>query len=292
MPRGVPKAGFRKTKKRMASAVATVVSDLSTPVAADTNETDEQISARILDRFEVLQDLTDSSIEGISRALVVSGPAGLGKSYTIEKSLEAWDPDQRRHTIIKGYVKATGLYKLLYQYRKSNNVIVFDDADTIFSDETALNMLKAVCDTTEKRRVSYLADYKMVDEDSAELIPNSFEFEGSIIFITNLDFHALIERGHKIACHLQALISRSHYVDLSMKTRRDYVVRIHQVMEQGLLKHLSAAKQAEVMEFITDNSDNLNELSLRVAIKLSNLIQSKPDRWQKIARVTMLKNLA
>lgn len=290
MPRGVPKAGFRKTKKRMASAVATVVSDLSTPVAADTNETDEQISARILDRFEVLQDLADSSIKGISRALVVSGPAGLGKSYTIEKSLEAWDPDQRRHTIIKGYVKATGLYKLLYQYRKSKNVIVFDDADTIFSDETALNMLKAVCDTTEKRRVSYLADYKMVDEDSADLIPNSFEFEGSIIFITNLDFHALIERGHKIACHLQALISRSHYVDLSMKTRRDYVVRIRQVMEQGLLKHLSDAKQAEVMEFITDNSDNLTELSLRVAIKLSNLIQSKPDRWQKIARVTMLKN--
>lgn len=287
MPRGVPKAGFRRTKKRMAAAV---LSDVSTPVSKDTNETDVQIWEKISDRFEVLEQLTKASIKGISRSLVVSGPAGLGKSFTVEKMLREWDPEEKKHIIIKGYVKATGLYKMLYQYRHKNNVIVFDDSDTIFNDETALNMLKAVCDTTERRQVSYLADYKMVDEDSANTIPNTFTFEGSVVFITNLDFHSLIDRGHKIACHLQALMSRSHYVDLAMKTRRDYIVRIRQVIKQGLLKNrVSELESARVMKFIENNSDSLTELSLRVPIKISDLMRSSPNSWEKIAKVTMFK---
>lgn len=287
MPRGVPKAGFRRTKKRMAAAV---LSDVSTPVSKDTNETDAQIWEKISDRFEVLEQLTKASIKGISRSLVVSGPAGLGKSFTVEKMLREWDPEEKKHIIIKGYVKATGLYKMLYQYRHKNNVIVFDDSDTIFNDETALNMLKAVCDTTERRQVSYLADYKMVDEDSANTIPNTFTFEGSVVFITNLDFHSLIDRGHKIACHLQALMSRSHYVDLAMKTRRDYIVRIRQVIKQGLLKNrVSELESARVMKFIENNSDSLTELSLRVPIKISDLMRSSPNSWEKIAKVTMFK---
>jgi hypothetical protein len=287
MPRGVPKAGFRRTKKRMAAAV---LSDVSTPVSKDTNETDVQIWEKISDRFEVLEQLTKASMKGISRSLVVSGPAGLGKSFTVEKMLREWDPEEKKHIIIKGYVKATGLYKMLYQYRHKNNVIVFDDSDTIFNDETALNMLKAVCDTTERRQVSYLADYKMVDEDSANMIPNTFTFEGSVVFITNLDFHSLIDRGHKIACHLQALMSRSHYVDLAMKTRRDYIVRIRQVIKQGLLKNrVSELESARVMKFIENNSDSLTELSLRVPIKISDLMRSSPNSWEKIAKVTMFK---
>jgi hypothetical protein len=248
-------------------------------------ETDDQIEQRIAERFDILDILTESCISGLSRALIVSGPAGLGKSYTVEHRLRDWDPNELQHTIVKGYVRATGLVKLLYQYRHPGQVIVFDDADTIFFDDTSLNLLKAVCDTTERRRVSWLSEGKLVDDESAELIPRSFDFEGTIIFISNYDFDAMIDRGHKLAPHLQALVSRSHYIDLAMKTRRDYLVRIRQVISMGLLSHLTIDEQADVITFIECNHESLREMSLRIAIKIGALRKQSKD-WEKIARIT------
>ena len=293
MPRGVPKAGFRKTTaalQRMGNGPAMLAK--ATPVLAVSNETDAEIEARLGERFDILETLTGAVTTGDARSLIVSGPAGLGKSYTVEKALEAWDPDQIQHTIVKGYVKTTGLYKLLYQYRRPNQVIVFDDADTIFYDDNSLNLLKAVCDTTERRVVSYLAETSMVDEESAERIPRSFAFEGTIVFITNLDFDALIDKGHKLAPHLEALVSRSHYIDLAMKTRRDYMIRIKQVLKMGLLKAqgLDAKQEADVIAFLDQHQDKLRELSLRMAIKIGAIRKMGKPNWANVARVTTCKN--
>ena len=223
MPRGVPKAGYRNRKQKV-SVIDLAMKAKNVIAFEETRETDDQIREKLSDRFSVLSELTDNAVQGDIRSLIVSGPPGLGKSFTVEQALKKWDPEQLNHTIIKGYVKATGLYRTLYQFRQKNKVIVFDDADSIFFDDTALNMLKTVCDTTERRTVSYLADYNMVDGDSADLIPRSFDFDGTIVFITNMDFDRLIDGGSKIAPHLEAMISRSHYLDLEMKSRRDYKI--------------------------------------------------------------------
>jgi hypothetical protein len=288
MPRGVPKNGFRRARnessvgERMAALKITHEPEVSL-------ETDEQINERIAERFDILDVLTEACVVGNSRALIVSGPAGLGKSYTVEKRLTEWDPEAINHTIVKGYVRATGLVKLLYQYREAGQVIVFDDADAIFFDDVSLNLLKAVCDTTERRVVSWLSEGSLIDEESATRLPRSFEFNGTIIFISNYDFDAMIDRGHKLAPHLQALVSRAHYIDLSMKTRRDYLVRIRQVIKQGLLDGLTLAERSDVILFIEENAEKLRELSLRMAIKLGSLRKQGKD-WAKIARITCCKN--
>lgn len=292
MPRGVPNAGFRNTAAAVARGNGAAMLQKVTPMVVVQNETDAEIEARLAERFSILEVLTNAAVKGEARALVVSGPAGLGKSYTVEKALEAWDPEQINHTIVKGYVKTTGLYKLLYQYRAAGQVLVFDDADTIFYDDNSLNLLKAVCDTTERRVVSYLAETNMVDEESAERIPRSFAFEGTIVFITNLDFDSLIDKGHKLAPHLQALVSRSHYIDLAMKTRRDYMVRIKQVLKMGLLKAqgLNSQQEDDVVAFLDKHQDRLRELSLRMAIKIGNLRKMGNPNWASMAKVTCCKN--
>jgi hypothetical protein len=288
MPRGIPKAGFRRTKNRLKAARS-----LTQPVLVNQNmkETDAEIEQKITERFGVLSALTSCAIAGEAKSLIVSGPPGLGKSYIVEETLAAWDPEELNHTIIKGFVKATGLYKMLYQYRSKGQVIVFDDADAIFFDDTALGMLKAVCDSTEKRRVSYLAEFAMVDEASGDLIPRQFTFNGTIIFISNIDFDAQIEKGNKLAPHLQAMMSRSHYIDLALKTRRDYLIRIRQVVKQGLLKSrgLNEAQEKDVLNFIDKNQDKLREFSLRIAIKISDLRKFSPN-WEAMARVTTCRN--
>lgn len=251
-------------------------------------ETDEEIDARIAERFEVLEMLTESCITGNSRSLIVSGPAGLGKSYTVEQKLREWDPNEINHMIVKGYVRATGLVKLLYRFREAGQLVVFDDADTIFFDDTSLNILKAVCDTTERRVVSWLSEGTLIDEESGEALPPSFQFEGTVIFITNMDFDAMINRGHRLKPHLEALVSRSHYVDVSMKTRRDYLVRIRQVISDGMLDEFSLTEKAEILTYIEVNAHRLRELSLRMAIKIANLYKSDKD-WKRLANVTCCK---
>lgn len=287
MPRGVPKAGFRQTRKISdIAATAKIV-----PLQVISSETDAEIEERISDRFEILEDLTNAAIYGDVRAVVVSGPAGLGKSYTVEETLKAWDPNATEYTVVKGYVRATGLYKLLFQHADKGKVLVFDDADTIFFDDTSLNMLKAVCDSSKTRTVSYMTEGALYDDETATKLPKSFQFDGTIIFITNYDFDAMIAKGHKLAPHLQAMISRAHYIDLAMKTKRDYMVRIKQVLKKGLLKNqgLHDLEQQEVISFIEKNQDNLRELSLRIALKVASIRKMNNNRWEKIAKVTCCK---
>jgi hypothetical protein len=283
MPRGVPKSGVRNRKSASERIAAVKVS--YEPVS---HETDAQIDERIADRFEILDVLAEACTVGNARALIVSGPAGLGKSYTIEKRLSDWDPNEINHTVVKGYVRPTGLVKLLYSYRQAGNVIVFDDADAIFFDDVSLNLLKAVCDTTERRRVSWLSEGSLIDEESGERVPRSFDFEGTIIFISNYDFDAMIDRGHKLAPHLAALVSRAHYIDLAMKSRRDYLVRIRQVIKQGLLSGLTTNQEDDVIKFIDSNHSRLRELSLRMALKLGSL-RKQGGHWEKLANVTCCK---
>lgn len=252
-------------------------------------ETEEQIDRRIAERFEVLESLTTSVIGGVSRSLIVSGPAGLGKSYTVESVMRNWDPAEVNHAFVRGYVRPTGLYKLLHRYKNPGKVIIFDDADTVFLDEVSLSLLKAVADTTERRRVSWLSEGTLMDEETADIIPNGFDFNGSIIFITNIDFDAALAKGSRLGPHLNAMMSRSHYLDLAMKTKQDYLVRIRQVVKQGLLSHLNWHEQSETMRFIEKNFMNLREISLRMVIKVANIRRDTAD-WEKVARITCLRN--
>ena len=199
----------------------------------DQVESDIDIWNKLDKRFRVLETLTNHCIKGSARSLIVHGPAGLGKSYTVEKALEDWDPEMKYHTIVKGGATKIGLLRTLYQYRNKKNVVVFDDCDSILLDLDCISLLKAACDTTEKRKISYLSNDKIPAEGEAGVIPSTWVFEGTVIFITNTDFE---NTAKKLQDHTSAMISRSHYISLAMKTRRDYIIRIKQVVSQGLFK--------------------------------------------------------
>lgn len=283
MPRGVPKSGIR-TRKSLARKTLDEVLFPAEPVVV---ESDDQIDARIRERFEILEDLTVATVDGISRALIVSGPPGLGKSFTVEKVVSRLD--EFDYTIVKGFVRATGLYRILYEHRKKGQVVVFDDADSIFFDDAALSLLKAACDTTERRVISWRAETTMKLDDG-DAFPTQFEFEGSIIFITNMDFDRIVDNQAKFHEHVAAMISRAHYVDLSMKNRRDYFIRIKQVVGEGMLANsLTQHQIKQVVSFIEENLDGLRELSLRMAIKIANTMKSNPTKWERICRVTCMR---
>ena len=132
-----------------------------------------------------------------------------------------------------------------------------------------------------------------METEEGEKLPTSFEFEGSVIFITNLDFDRLIGAGHKLTPHLEALVSRSHYLDLAMKSRRHYLIRIKQVVAEGMLKDMGINGMDEtiLMSYIHTNADKLRELSLRMVVKLATLMKMSRSQWEKIAKTTCWKSV-
>ena len=287
MPRGVPKSGFRNTRKRQAINFAQQVIK---PVRV---ETVAEIEAKLRDRFEALEVMAEATGKGINRSLIVSGPAGLGKSYTVEAKLEELESKGHSVTYIKGYVRPLALYKLLYETRHAKSVLVFDDSDSVFYDDVSMNLLKGACDSTDRRVLHWLSKSIEKEEDEeGESIPEKFEFEGSVIFITNYDFDAMIASGNKLAPHFEALVSRSHYLDLAMKTKMDYIVRIKQVVRGGMLKSrgFNAAEETMILEFIVNNMERLRELSLRMVVKISGLYKMDTKNWQKLASQTCMRN--
>lgn len=287
MPKGIPAAGFRLRKYEATNRLPILNSGYGVNIAPVVTETDEQIDARITERFKVLAAITEAVVYGNTRALIVSGPPGVGKTFTIEKILAESGSDYSHES---GFARATGLYKLLYKYSKPGNILIMDDIDDIFADEAALSLLKIACDTTKKRTISWRAETKMTDEDGLTL-PTSFDFEGSMIFITNKDFDAFIERETKLAPHMAALISRSHYIDLSLRSRRDYMIRIKHVIyrDKMLYDMLNEDQINTVVAFMDKHLTELREVSLRMALKIADMMRSNSAEWESICRVTCLK---
>ena len=257
-------------------------------------ETDEQIMERIRTRFQILDEMSQAAVDGDIRAMIVSGPPGVGKSYGVEQIVEkATLFDQiagkrLRAEVIKGSTSALGLYCQLYKYSDENCVLVFDDCDSILLDDVALNLLKGALDSGKKRKISWLADSNMLRREG---VPDQFEFKGSVIFITNLKFDTM--KSQKLRDHLDALQSRCHYLDLTLDTMRDKVLRIKQIAQDGALfadYDFDKCVQDEIVEFLDANKTRMREMSLRMAIKIADLRKSFPLKWKSMAEVTCMKS--
>ena len=256
-------------------------------------ETDEEIMDRIEQRFGILDDMTKAAIAGDIRAMIVTGPPGVGKSYGVEYQLEKaglFDNISGRkikYEVIKGAMTPIGLYCTLYKHSDPKNVLVFDDCDSILLDDIALNILKAALDSGKKRRIHWNSDSSMLRREG---VPDQFDFKGAVIFITNLKFDHL--KSKKLQDHLEALQSRCHFLDLTLNTTRDKILRIKQIFRKGDLFQdydFSPEQGDEIVQFMQDNHARMREISLRMALKLADLTKVSAN-WQALAENTCMRH--
>jgi hypothetical protein len=255
-------------------------------------ETDEEIIERLRSRFEILEDMTQAVKEGTVRAMIVTGPPGVGKSFGVDKVLHKEDlfnmmGDRKpKYEVVKGAMSAIGLYCKLYEYSDKGNVVVFDDCDSVLLDDLSLNILKAALDSSTRRMIHWNTDSSKL---RAEGVPGSFEFKAGAIFITNIKFDHV--KSKKLQDHLAALESRCHYIDLQMDTEREKVLRIKQIVKDGMLNSydFQNGEEEEVINFIDDQKAKLRELSLRTVLKISDLRKSFPNNWKEMAEVTVMR---
>ena len=266
----------------------------SAPAVPVVEETAEQAINRIRERFDILTEMTKATVSGDIRAMIVSGPPGVGKSFGVEQEIEKsclFDKlagKRLRAEVVKGSATPIGLYQTLYKFSDENCVVVFDDCDSILLDDVALNLLKGALDSGKKRTISWLSESSALRREG---IPERFEFKGSVIFITNLKFDKV--RSQKLRDHLDALQSRCHYLDLTLDSMRDKILRIKQIAKSGALFQdldIEQSGQDDIIEFMDTNKSRLREMSLRMAIKIAQLYKSFPGNWRAMTESTCMKS--
>jgi len=286
-------ADFAMNGKNKKTRVACNLSDVQVVGAPKTSEalSDQEIEDEITDRFEVMELLTKGVIERNIKSLIVSGAAGIGKTYTIDRMLLDAEKSGKisKFSMLTGSCTAVGLYLQLWNHQNAGNVLVLDDLDSIFDDQEALNLLKGALDTGRTRTISWLGAGKFLEQEGAD---TTFEFNGTVIFITNHNFDERIAKGGKLSPHYEALISRCMYLDLGIHSMREVLVRINQVINKSdMMKKLGVSKKqtAEMMDWMMANLDELRKVDLRTMIKLSQAMKATPKFWKKIAKASLCK---
>jgi len=241
---------------------------------------EKQARYNINERFGFVEQLVTMVASNIQPSAIITGEGGLGKTYTVTKTLEANGytdissladfqvgtviNTRKCFTMVKGFSTAKGLYRTLFENNKS--VIVFDDCDAVLKDPVALNLLKGALDSYGKRIISWNADIR--DED----LPRSFNFEGRVIFISNMDQDRID----------QAIRSRSMMIDLSMNHDQK-IERMGFIAESAeFLPEYDVVQKRDALALIKEIGKEAKEISLRTLISVTKIRSSNKD-WKKLA---------
>lgn len=255
----------------------------------DDDLTDEEVQDDIRDRFEIFDECVEQVVCGSRPGMLASGPPGCGKSHAVEK----YEKRAKGHyEAITGDISPVNLYKALYR-AKDGGVLVFDDCDGVFADETKLNLLKGALEVRppgKPRNVSWMKESQTL---IAEDIPNTLDFQGRILFMTNIDFEREIERGTKITEHLKALLSRAGYMSLGLHSKRRRMLRIVQVCRDSTIMADNGIEdkdtQEQILAFVQDNQEKWRDLSLRTVVLLCNYRKNLPTKWERHARALLMR---
>lgn len=222
-------------------------------------------------------------IEGICkgefRSVIVNGPPGVGKSFSVDTYLQQY-AEEGTYKVAAGHMTPLSLYGNLYQYRNVGDVLVLDDIDSVFSKIEGINLLKAAMDTKPVRRINWESSSAVVVNLG---LPAYFEFKGSVVLISNIGF---IGKKGKLQEHLDALKDRSYSLHISDNTKEELYQQVcFMVIKKSLLEEfvLDDAQQSEILDYIGNNLNKIDKISLRLAIKLAGLMKANPTEWTSMA---------
>lgn len=265
MPRGIPNAGYRKTKNH-----TNFVNNYTNPETSNSKFTINQ-------RFGFIENMVELVASGEQTSLIITGPGGLGKTHTVLDSLthcgftdtQTLEDDEYcddTYTIIKGHTSPRGLFRTLWE--NNDRVIIFDDCDSALKESTSVNILKGALDSYSRRIISWRSMLSSADD-----MPQSFEFTGKIIFISNMPVSAID----------QAIITRSMVVDLSM-TKEQKIERMMEILlREDFMPHYPFEAKQDAIDLIDSVKDSVKELSLRTLIQVLKIRTSVTHDWKSLA---------
>jgi len=237
-------------------------------------------------RYASVQTYVKQIATGMIHNLIVIGPAGVGKTHSVESYLNQYA--KGRYKIVKGHMTPLSLYGNLFFHRDPNNILVLDDIDSVFKRIEGVNLLKAAMDTGKVRRINWESSNALKGVG----IPNSFEFKGNVILISNVGFSAA--KQSSIHAHLDALKDRSFNIVVADSTKESCFKQVcFMVLKKEMLAafNLQHEQIFELLDYLKDHISDIEKISLRTAIKLAQLMCICPANWRDMADSGLLNEL-
>lgn len=216
------------------------------------------------EQLESVATMVNMVISSQVNALFLYGTPGIGKSSVVMEQFNARGLKVGKdYLFVKGVTRPMGLYTLLYENK--DGTLVFDDCDTAWGDENSANILKAALEMSGPRVVAY---YSKAIKDAG--MPTSFEFTGSVIFISNLGEDEVDG----------AIRSRS-YCKGVFATIDEMTAYMEQMLEK-IEPFVSIESKREALAFLTSVRGQLRSFDLRTLVKTIRLMTVKKE-WRELA---------
>jgi hypothetical protein len=211
--------------------------------------------------FEVLKEMIKIAVrqEKIT-GMIIYGEAGLGKTYTILKTLGELglkagvvdDSVNGDYYYIASHITSVELYNLLYKYR--DKIIVIDDVEQLLENLKSLAILKsALWSSIDKRYVYYHSPTHLLEA------PKEFEFKGKIFLLLN----KIPTKNKEV---IDSLMSRV----LTYKLHFDYQTRIKIMYEISKLFKIPL----EITDYLKDKyTPALENFNFRTLVQISTIYE-------------------
>lgn len=245
-----------------------------------------------LDYKKTLRDLKAlviGLVKGVSNALFVLGRGGAGKTHSVESTLNAMgleDGEEGGYFKLAGAASASEVYRTLYNNRKG--IVLFDDCDSAFGDETARNLIKAATDTKKIRKMSYAKTASWLynpdketiskDQDGVDKFPKYFNFEGRIIVISNLSLNKLDPDG---AIRTRALLINVNPSDAELIDYMSEIIDKIQLNDGLQLSHEDRLKALAIVK----SSKRKEDISIRKLLRTMNFLASGLPDAEHLAKL-------
>jgi Cdc6-like AAA superfamily ATPase len=253
----------------------------------------------VLEKFETVYKMTSifaSENGSATNGLLISGDAGTGKTHWVKKGLYEILKESEVEYIKGASVSAPAIYMKLFTCRHPGQVLVLDDVDIIHKSGSELSaILDLFKGATEMTKGERIIGWERAGSNSMSQkgIPSSFDFQGSIIWITN---DSLDNLAKKAKGHWHAISSRFNTITVYLNEQEKLLYTLH-LIEEGLLGADCEAKQdgysEEIIEkttgFILDNYKDFESMTPRIAIKIADLMFTYPEDWKMLVEQQFIK---
>lgn len=261
------------------------------------NKSKNPIVNKVIEKFDSVYLMTKSFVENrysAIKAILVSGDAGTGKTYWVKKAIEDMGLSEEDVYYVKGAsISAAALFVILYLFRKAGKLVVLDDCDIIHKSpaekNAILDMLKGATEVTKGERMLSWIKANPNELMKKNKVPVTFDFQGSIIWITNDKVEDIAKKAKN---HWNAISSRFNQIKVYLSNEEKVSYTLYLIEECSMLGKKCEGKeggysikiQNDVIDYINDYWESLNEITPRVATKIADMRENFPSNWKTLVK--------